>query len=111
MRLSLFDGYLVPHFIHGCSLSASEQFVIVVLYKLRDDYVKRVGRDTGYFFSSNDEILSIAKVAPRSLRRIKFRLKITGLIDFSSGSKATRGLTRYVLLDKAERTNVPLSKT
>ncbi len=100
-RIDIRHFYCIPHGLHEVPLSKAGLSVMVALFKLRDEYLSSLGgrTDADYFFATNERIAKIAKVSKRTVKRIKPKLYLVGLIKYRSPNRKEGNVSRYEILD------------
>lgn len=80
--------YCVPHSLNQLKLTKNEQAILIALIKIFDqrDYEKGLSvvevKASDCFFSTNKEIARLARVSVATVKRVKLRLKMRGLLRY-----------------------------
>ena len=100
-RIDIRRFYCVPHGLHEVPLSKAGLSVMIALFKLRDDFLSSLGgrTDSEYFSATNERIAKIAKVSTRTVKRIKPKLYLAGLIKYWSPNRREGNVSKYEILD------------
>lgn len=89
----------IPKKIIQCGLTKAELIVLVVLYFLREDNdLTRKGKEDGWFFATDEEIVKYAPLNLKSVRMSKPKLELKGLIKYRCGTRETKNRSEHLLL-------------
>src|SRR3989344_7744817 len=92
-------SFCVPHIIYDLPLTGADHSVLLVLFKLQDDFLfKSKGHWVSWFFATNALISKYSKKSVSTVKRCRRRLKYIGIIDYRLGAWKTRRATEYRLL-------------
>jgi len=84
--------------MHDIVYSASDMGVMIALFKLQDDFVRKTGDCWGWFFATNQRISQISKRSKATVKRARLRLMRFGLIKYRCGRWSERKATEYRIL-------------